>query len=299
MKILVTGSTGLVGSALLPFLKSQGHEVFRLVRSQAKTGPAAIYWNPEKGIDDAERLEGLDAVVHLAGENIAEGRWTQEKKKRIRDSRVNSTRVLSLALAQFTQPPRALLSASAIGYYGDRGDEIMREESAPGSDFLANVCREWEAATEPAAQKGIRVVRLRFGAILTPEGGALSKMIVPFQFGVGGKIGSGNQYMSWVALDDVVGAINHALVNETLRGPVNVVAPNTVTNYEFTKTLGRVLSRPTIFSVPAFAARLAFGEMADAALLASTRVEPARLKESGYVFQHPELESALRQMLKK
>jgi uncharacterized protein (TIGR01777 family) len=299
MKILVTGSTGLVGSALLPFLKSKRHEVFRLVRSQAKTGPAAIYWNPEKGIDDVARLKGMDAVVHLAGENIAEGRWTQEKKKRIRDSRVNSTRVLSGTLAQLMQPPRALLSASAIGYYGNRGDRVMREESAPGSDFLANVCREWEAATEPAVQKGIRVVTLRFGAILTPEGGALSKMIVPFQFGVGGKIGSGSQYMSWVALDDVIGAINHALVNESLRGPVNVVAPHAVTNYEFTKTLGRVLSRPTIFSVPAFAARLAFGEMADAVLLASTRVEPAKLKESGYVFQHPELESALRQMLKK
>ena len=299
MKILVTGSTGLVGSALLPFLRSKGHEVFRLVRSQAKTGPTEIYWNPEQGIDDTTRLEGMDAVIHLAGENIAEGRWTQEKKARIRESRVTGTRVLSEALARLAAPPRALLSASATGYYGDRGDEILREESAPGSDFLAEVCRDWEAAAEPAARRGIRVVYLRFGVIFTPKGGALSKILAPFQFGVGGRLGSGQQYMSWVTLDDVVGVIDHALNVETLSGPVNVVAPNPVTNYEFTKTLGRVLSRPTIFPVPSFAVRLAFGEMGDAALLSSARVEPARLKESGYVFQHPELESALRQILKK
>jgi uncharacterized protein (TIGR01777 family) len=299
MKILVTGATGLVGSTLLPILKSKGHEVFRLVRSQAKIGPDAIYWNPEQGIDDAARLEGLDAVVHLAGENIAEGRWSEERKARIRDSRVKGTRVLSETLARLTAPPRALISASAIGYYGNRGDEIMREESAPGTDFLADVCREWEAATTPAAQSGMRVVKLRFGVILTPKGGALTKMLAPFQFALGGKLGSGKQYMSWVTLDDAVGAINHALSDETLSGPVNVVAPNPVTNYEFTKTMGRVLSRPTIFSVPAFAVRLTFGEMGDVALLSSTRVEPARLKESGYVFQHPELESALRQMLNK
>jgi hypothetical protein len=299
MKILVTGSTGLVGSALLPFLKSQGHEVFRLVRSQAKAGPSEIYWDPEQGIDDTARLEGLDGVVHLAGENISEGRWTEEKKARIRDSRVRGTRSLSEALARLAQPPRVLISASAIGDYGNRGEEIMREESAPGSDFLARVCREWEAATEPAAQKGIRVVMLRFGVIFSGKGGALAKMLTPFKLGVGGKLGSGRQYMSWITLDDVIGVINHALVNENLRGPVNVVAPNAVTNYDFTKTLGRVLSRPTLFPVPAFAIRLAFGEMGDAALLSSTRVEPARLKESGYTFQHPELESALRQMLKK
>jgi uncharacterized protein (TIGR01777 family) len=299
MKVLITGSTGLVGSALLPFLKSKGHEVFRLIRSQAKAGPAEIYWNPEQGIDDTSRLEGMDAVIHLAGENISEGRWTEEKKARIRDSRVRGTRVLSEALARLAAPPRVLLSASATGYYGDRGDEVMREESAPGSDFLAQVCRDWEAATEPAAQKGIRVVRLRFGVIFTPKGGALSKILAPFQFGVGGRLGSGRQYMSWITLDDVVGVIDHALNVETVSGPVNVVAPNPVTNYEFTKTLGRVLSRPTVFPVPAFAVRLAFGEMGDAVLLSSTRVEPARLKESGYVFQHPELENALRQILKK
>jgi hypothetical protein len=298
-KILVTGSTGLVGSALLPDLRSQGHEVLRLVRSQAKAGATEIYWNPEQGIEDRARLEGLDAVVHLAGENISEGRWTEEKKKRIRDSRVKGTRTLSDALASLKQPPRTLLSASAIGYYGSQGDRVLTEEDAPGSDFLAGVCREWEAATEPAAQSGIRVVLLRFGVILTSKGGALSKMLAPFQFGVGGRLGSGRQYMSWVTLDDVVGIINHALLNEALSGPVNVVAPHLVTNYEFTKTLGRVLSRPTIFPVPAFAIRLAFGEMGDAALLGSTRVEPARLKESGYAFQHPELEDALRQMLKK
>ena len=299
MKVLVTGSTGLVGSALLPFLKSKGHEVFRLVRSQAKAGPAEIYWNPEQGIDDTSRLEGMDAVIHLAGENISEGRWTEEKKARIRDSRVRGTRVLSETLARLAAPPRALLSASAVGYYGDRGDEIVSEESPPGSDFLAQVCRDWEAAAEPAARKGIRVVYLRFGVIFTPKGGALSKILAPFQFGVGGRLGSGKQYMSWITLDDVIGVIDYALKVETMRGPVNVVAPNPVTNYEFTKTLGRVLSRPTLFPVPSFAIRLAFGEMGNAALLSSTRAVPARLQESGYVFQHPELESALRQMLKK
>jgi hypothetical protein len=298
MKVVVTGSTGLVGSALLPFLKSKGHEVVRLVRSKAHTGADEVYWDPSKGFEDTSRLEGLDAAVHLAGESIAEGRWTEAKKARIRDSRVIGTRVLSESLAGLAQPPRSLVSASAIGYYGDRGAEVMREESAPGTDFLAQVCREWEAATDAAARAGMRVVNLRFGVILSRDGGALAKMIVPFQFALGGKIGSGKQYMSWITLDDVVGAIYHALTNEQLRGPVNVVSPNPVTNYEFTKTLGRVLSRPTIFAVPAFAARLAFGEMADATLLASTRVEPSRLKESGFVFQHPELEGALRHVLR-
>ena len=298
MKVVVTGSTGLVGSALLPFLKSKGHEVVRLVRSKAHTGADEVYWDPSKGFEDTSRLEGLDAAVHLAGESIAEGRWTEAKKARIRDSRVIGTRVLSESLAGLAQPPRSLVSASAIGYYGDRGAEVMHEESAPGTDFLAQVCREWEAATDAAARAGMRVVNLRFGVILSRDGGALAKMIVPFQFALGGKIGSGKQYMSWITLDDVVGAIYHALTNEQLRGPVNVVSPNPVTNYEFTKTLGRVLSRPTIFAVPAFAARLAFGEMADATLLASTRVEPSRLKESGFVFQHPELEGALRHVLR-
>jgi uncharacterized protein (TIGR01777 family) len=296
MKILITGSTGLVGSALIPSLKSSGHQVVRLVRSKPKDA-SEVSWNPEQGTINAAGLEGLDAVLHLAGENLAVGRWTEEKKRRIRESRVKGTKLLSETLAQLTEKPSILVSASAVGFYGDHGDEVLTEQSASGSDFLAEVCREWELATQAAAQAGIRVVNLRFGVIFSGVGGALKKMLLPFRMGVGGKLGSGNQYMSWIAIDDAVGAIEHALTNDTLRGPVNVVAPQAVTNYEFTKTLGRVLSRPTLFPVPAFVARLAFGEMADAALLSSQRVEPARLKESGYVFKHSELEGALRHVL--
>ncbi|MBA3766963.1 MAG: TIGR01777 family protein [Acidobacteria bacterium] len=299
MKILVTGASGLVGSALVPFLESKGHEVLRLVRSEPKTGSVEIRWEPEKGIEKLEQLEGLAAVVHLAGENISEGRWTNEKKARIRDSRVKGTRTLSEALAQLSAPPQTLISASAIGFYGDRGDEVLNEQSASGDNFLAEVCREWELAARSAAEKGIRLVALRFGVILSPEGGALQKMLTPFKLGVGGRVGDGSQYMSWITLEDVIGVIYYALTNETLHGPVNVVAPRAVTNLEFTKALGHVLSRPTLFPAPAFALRLAFGEMADALLLSSARVEPQRLKESGYIFQYPELEGALRHMLKK
>jgi uncharacterized protein (TIGR01777 family) len=299
MKILVTGASGLVGSALVPFLESKGHVVLRLVRSGPVPGSAEIRWEPEKGIESPAQLEGLDGVVHLAGENISEGRWSDEKKARIRDSRVKGTRTLSEALAGLTRPPQTLISASAIGFYGTRGDEVLTEQSASGDNFLAEVCREWELATRPAAEKGIRVVTLRFGVILSTEGGALQKMLTPFKLGVGGRVGDGRQYMSWITLDDVVGAIYYALTNETLHGPVNAVAPRAVTNLEFTKTLGHVLSRPTLFPAPKFALRIAFGEMADALLLSSARVEPQRLKESGYSFQYPELEGALRHMLEK
>ena len=290
MKILVTGASGLVGTALLPALKAAGHEVYRLVRSAADRAANGINWNPSEGTIDAASLEGMEAAIHLAGENIAEGRWTDEKKRRIRESRVKGTRLLSETLAGLEQKPHTLLSASATGFYGDRGDELLTEQSASGKDFLAEVCREWELETQPAAQSGMRVVNLRFGVILSAEGGALKKMLTPFKLGVGGKIGSGRQYMSWIGIDDAVGAILFALETETLRGPVNVVSPQPVTNLEFTKTLGRVLSRPTIFSVPEFAARLAFGEVADALLLSSTRVVPLRLKEAGYQFKYPELE---------
>lgn len=242
--------------------------------------------------------EGPDAVVHLAGENIARARWSERQKALIRDSRVKGTRLLCDLLARYSPPPKALVCASAVGYYGDRADEILKEESAPGSGFLADVCREWEAATQPAVERGIRVVNLRIGIVLSPMGGALAKMLTPFKLGVGGTIGSGRQYMSWIALDDVVGAIHFALTNESLHGPVNAVAPNPVTNREFTHTLGRVLSRPTLFPMPAFAARLVLGEMADALLLASARVEPAQLLASGFTFRHPDLEAALRALLK-
>ncbi|HSB61594.1 MAG TPA: TIGR01777 family oxidoreductase [Vicinamibacteria bacterium] len=296
MKVLVTGSSGLVGSALVPFLAAGGHTVVRLVR-RAKGGDSEAPWDPAAGSIDRAAIEGVDAVVHLAGESIAEGRWTAEKKARLRDSRVGPTRLLAEALGGLARKPGALVAASAVGYYGDRGDEVMTETSGPAPDFLGRLCQDWEAATKPAAEKGIRVVNLRIGIVLSPNGGALGKMLLPFKLGAGGKVGSGRQYMSWIALDDVIGAFHHALATTSLEGPVNACAPEPVTNERFTKTLGKVLSRPTIAPLPAFAARLAFGEMADALLLSSTRMRPERLLDSGYRFRYPELEGALRHLL--
>ncbi len=297
MKVLVTGASGLIGSALVSFLTTGGHQVTRLVRSQPQPGAAEAQWDPESGIADTASLEGGDAVVHLAGENIASGRWTAERKARIRESRVKGTSTLCEALARLSQPPKVLASASAIGYYGNCGADPLWENSAPGEGFLADVCRAWEEATRPAREKGVRVVLLRIGVVLSPAGGALAKMLLPFKLGIGGVIGSGKQYMSWIALDDVIGAIHHVLTTHTLHGPVNLVAPYPVTNSEFTKTLGRVLQRPTLLPMPAAAARLAFGEMADELLLASTRVEPKQLLATGYTFHYPELEDALRHVL--
>jgi hypothetical protein len=299
MKVLVTGSSGLVGSALLSQLESDGHTVTRLVRSRRGTGEAQVLWEPQAGAIDSASLEGLDAVVHLAGESIAAGRWTAARKARILESRTKGTRLLAEALASLRERPKALVSASAVGYYGDRGEEALREESASGSGFLADVCRQWEAAAAPAAQVGIRVVHPRFAMILSTAGGALQRLLLPFRLGLGGKLGSGQQFMSWVALDDVVGAICHALTHDDLQGPVNTVSPTPVRNHEFTRTLGRVLRRPTVFPLPALAARLAFGQMADELLLASQRVEPAKLLASGYQFAFPDLESALRHLLVK
>ncbi len=297
LHILVTGSTGFVGSALVPFLAAGGHRITRLVRATPEHGIAEVQWDPEAGVVDTARLEGLDAVVHLAGENIATGRWTAEKKAKIRDSRVGGTRLLCDSLARLKQPPKVLACASAIGYYGDRGDELLTEESTSGTGFLAGICREWEAAAKPVVQKGIRVVHLRFGMVLSGAGGALARLLPPFKMGLGGVLGTGHQYVSWIALDDLLGVIAHALTTEALQGPVNAVTPNSVTNQEFTRTLGRILSRFTLFSMPAVAARLTFGEIADEVLLASQRVQPTRLLATGYCFRYPDLEGALRHSL--
>jgi len=298
MRVAITGSTGLVGSEVVTVLAAAGHEVVRLVRRVPAPGEKAVRWDPAKGEVDAAKLEGVDAVVHLAGENVGSGRWTAARKAAIRDSRVNGTRLLCDALAGLARPPKTLVCASAVGYYGDRGEESLTEESPPGKGFLAGVCREWEAASESAAQKGIRVVHLRIGMVLSERGGALSRMLPLFRAGLGGVIGGGRQYVSWVALDDLAAIVLHALQCEELRGPGNAVAPNPVTNREMTEALGKALSRPTPLPVPAFALRLAVGrEMADALLLASTRVLPRRLEETGYRFRFPEIGPALRHLV--
>lgn len=305
MRILVSGARGLVGSALVPLLAAGGHRVVRLVRTESADAQtsirddAQVVWNPQAGDVHPDAFEGFDAVIHLAGENIASGRWTDGRKRRIRDSRVVGTRRLCKVLAQCARPPKVFLCASAIGYYGDRGDEVLTEQSAPGTGFLADVCREWEAAVEPLATAGPRIVRLRIGVVLSPGGGALKKMLLPFRLGLGGVIGDGTQYLSWIALDDVAGVIRHALETDSVSGPVNVVSPEPVTNRDYTRTLGKVVARPTMLPLPAFAARLALGEAADALLLASTRVEPARLTQTGYTFRYPLLEGALRHLLEQ
>jgi len=298
MKIVMSGASGLIGSALGPALASQGHEVVPLVRRRPRPGERAIGWDPAAGTIDRTGggLEGSDVVINLAGENVF-GRWTAEKKRRIRESRVNGTRLVSETIAGLARRPSVLLAASAIGYYGDRGDEELTEQSAPGDDFLAQVTRDWEAATAPAARAGIRVVNLRFGVVLSPAGGALAKMLPPFRLGLGGRVGSGQQFLSWIALDDAVAAILHALTTASLAGPLNVTAPHPVTNRDFAKTLGRVLGRPAVLPVPAFALRMAFGTEGADMLQSGQRVLPARLLASGFRFQYGEVEAALRDLL--
>ncbi len=297
MKIAITGSSGFIGSALVRVLREDRHEVVRLVRSRPRPGGDEVQWDPEGGAIDLVRLEGFAAVVHLAGENIAQGRWTRAKRNRIWDSRVKASQMLGRALLRLESPPPTIIGASAIGFYGNRGDEILEDGASSGAEFLAEVCRYWEAAIEPASAHGIRVVHLRLGMVLGPGGGALAALLPIFRMGLGGTIGGGKQYWSWIALEDVLGAIRFILKNEALKGPVNLVSPEPVTNREFTKTLGRVLHRPTLFTVPAFAARWAMGRMADEMLLASARVQPARLLEAGYLFRYPQLEQALRYAL--
>lgn len=294
MDVLISGATGLIGSALTPELEAKGHTVRRLTRHPRQDGD--IRWDLDAGIIDGD-LSGTDAVVHLAGESIAEGRWTEEKKRRILESRKKGTRLLAERVAELSEPPSVMVSVSATGYYGDRGNELLTEESESGDLFLSEVCREWEAAADPAREAGVRVVHPRFGIVLTTEGGALGATLPIFKLGGGGKIGSGRQYWSWVSFDDVIGAILHLMDNEDLSGPVNVVTPDPPTNAEYTRVLGKALNRPTFFTVPAPAARVMLGGIADELLLASERVEPVRLQEAGYTFRHPELEGALRHLL--
>jgi uncharacterized protein (TIGR01777 family) len=293
--IALTGSSGLIGSALTPVLAARGWAVRPLVRRAA--GAGEVRWDPAAGTLDLDVLRGVTAAVHLAGEPLAEGRWTEERKRRIRSSRVQGTRLLAESLARLEPRPGVLVSASAVGIYGDRGDDLLDEASAPGSDFLAEVAREWEGATAPARDAGIRVVTLRFGVILSREGGALPRMVQPFLLGVGGPIGNGKQWMSWIAIDDAIRVTLTALQDPALHGPVNVVSPEPVRNAEFADTLGKVLHRPALVPAPAFALRLLFGEMADAALLASQRVVPGKLEALQFPFQYRSLAHALRGIL--
>ncbi len=298
-RVLVSGASGPIGKALLPTLRANGAHITRLVRNNAPptySDEQTIQWHPEQPLSP-DVLSGFDAVIHLAGETIV-GRWTESKKTKIRDSRVIGTRNLAQSLAQAKHRPQIFLCSSAIGYYGNRGDEPLTEESAPGTGFLAEVCQEWEAATHPAAEAGIRTVAIRTGVVLSREGGALAKMLPAFKMGVGGKIGDGRQWMSWIDVQDLVGAIHHILKSDLLYGSVNMVAPRPVTNAEFTQTLASVLSRPAVFPMPAFAVKLLFGEMGETVLLASQRVEPTQLVSSGYPFRFRDLRASLQNTLK-
>ena len=297
MRVAISGSSGLIGSALTRALEDRGDEVVALVRSRSDDGASAALWKTDQGLLERDPLQGVDAVVHLAGAGIAEKRWTQERKKLIYSSRVDGTRHLVASLASLERPPRRFLCASAIGFYGDRGDERLDETSDSGAGFLAEVCRAWENESRAAEEFAERVYQIRTGIVLAADGGALAKMLTPFKLGLGGVIGSGRQYMSWIALADEVGAILHLLESDAESGPVNLTAPRPVTNREFTKTLGDVLGRPTILPLPAFAVELIFGQMGEEALLGSQRVDPERLAADGYTFRYRELEATLRDIL--
>ncbi|MCA9189942.1 MAG: TIGR01777 family oxidoreductase [Planctomycetales bacterium] len=295
MRIAVTGATGLVGQALLGRLKREGDEVVQITRRRAGTG--VVHWSVQDGRIDAAPLEGVDIVVHLAGENIAQGRWSEAKKARIRDSRQQGTELISRTVAGLSHKPAVLVCASAVGFYGDRGDEILTEDKPRGSGFLPEVCHRWEGACQPAIDAGIRVVNLRYGMLLSKRDGALAKMLLPFRLGLGGPIGSGRQWWSWLDIADAVGVILHAARTDSLHGPVNAVAPEVVTNAEFTRSLAKAVHRPAFLPMPAFAARLALGEMANDLLLASLRVVPQRLQETGYQFEFPKLDESLASLL--
>ena len=290
--VAVTGATGMIGSALVDRLRERGHTVRRLVRSMRHAQPGDVEWNPMAATLDASVLAGCDAIVHLAGAPIAQ-RWTSDRKRDIRESRVRGTSLLANAIAAMNVKPKVVLSGSAVGYYGDRGDETLDEQSTSGTDFLSRIAREWEGAAQPIANAGVRLVLLRTGIVLSGRGGALAKMLLPFKLGIGGPIGNGRQWMSWISLEDHVRAMEHALFSDALHGPANLVAPNPVTNAEFAATLGKVLSRPAVIPVPRFALELAFGEMADATILASQRALPRALLDSRFAFEHATLEPAL------
>jgi uncharacterized protein len=298
MKIFITGASGLVGTALGSALERDGHVVLRATRSRA-TGPNTIAWDPAAGRLDAAALKGIDAVVNLAGENIGSGRWTPAKKKALLESRTLSTKLIAETIAALDPKPRVFLSASASGFYGNRRDEWLDEGSAMGEGFLAEICRDWEAETRAAQRAGIRTVQLRFGVVLSRHGGALARMLTPFRLGLGGRLGDGRQFFSFVAIRDAIAAIRFALETETLSGPVNVVAPEPVTNAEFTRALGRALRRPTIFPAPAFGIRLALGEMGQALLLDGQRVRPKRLLDAGFRFEQPTIDSAIAAALRE
>jgi len=299
MKILLSGSSGLVGGALLRGLESSGHQVGRLLRSASAVGALDVPWQPGEALDP-ERVSGFDAVIHLAGRSLAD-RWNEQTKREIRQSRLLGTATISRAAAaafRAAARPVVLVSASAIGYYGSRGSELLTESNSGGTGFLATLCRDWEAAAGPAAEAGVRVVLPRLGVVLSSRGGALARMLPIFRLGLGGRLGSGRQYWSWIALPDVVAAVEFAITHPALAGAVNLVSPNPVSNAEFTATLARVLRRPAIFPAPAFALRLALGEMADEALLSSQRVQPEKLLNAGFHFTYPRLEGALTAVLR-
>lgn len=293
MRVMISGASGLVGTALRPALEAAGHEVVRLVRRPPPLGAGEVHWDPAGGHIDAAGLAGVDAVIHLAGENVGGGYWTAARKRRIVESREKGTTLLAEAIAGAAPPPKVLISASAVGYYGDRGDEVLTEEASRGGGFLADVCGRWEAATKAAEDAGVRVVKARLGVVLDRRGGALGKMYLPFFMGVGGVIGDGGQYFPWVSLPDVVAAMVFLLGADDVAGPVNLVAPEAVTNRAFTKALGKAMGRPTVLPLPAFVARTVFGEMGREMLLAGQRVEPAKLKAAGFVWGHPTIDAGL------
>jgi len=292
MKMLITGSSGLIGSALIPFLEKKKKEVYRLVRSGESLLTNEILWDLQRGKIDPSLLEGMDVVIHLAGENVM-GRWSKAKKERIRESRIKGTQLLCQALCQLERPPSTLICASAIGYYGDRGDEILTEQSGKGKGFLADLCEEWEQATRSVVQQGVRVVHLRLGMVLSSQGGVFKKMLPLFKWGLGGKIGSGSQYVSWIAIDDLLSMIEYAIDQEWLAGPLNAVSPSPVTNAEWTRTWGDLLHCPLFFFMPSFMVKVIFGESGEELLLSSQRVQPKKLQEHGFQFQYPHLKEAL------